>query len=167
MLCLPLALITFGKQSFAEEDRLQAYLASLSAEPAEQEALWLNKADKSELLQRFDYRLGRARLRYWQQGQIRTWILDEVGKERPITMAISVEQGHIRGIEVLEYRESRGSEIRYPFFRKQFLGASLSEDTKLDRRIDGITGATLSVRAMKKVAKVALYLDKKTSSQEQ
>ena len=37
-------------------------------------------------------------------------------------------------------------------------GAYLESPTQLNQRIDNITGATLSVNAMKKLSKMALYL---------
>jgi Na+-translocating ferredoxin:NAD+ oxidoreductase RnfG subunit len=48
--------------------------------------------------------------------------------------------------------------VRHPAFTQQFSDAKL-ENNKLDRHIDGITGATLSVRAMTAVVTLALYLD--------
>lgn len=56
------------------------------------------------------------------------------------------------------FRESRGFEVRYPFFTDQFRGARLREGLDLDREIDGISGATLSVRALTKLARLALLL---------
>jgi len=49
-------------------------------------------------------------------------------------------------------------EVRYPFFTDQYKDASLQKDKQLDRTIDGISGATLSVRALTKLARLALYL---------
>ncbi len=102
--------------------------------------------------------LGVLRLRYWGRDGRTAWILEEIGKERPITTGIVVERGRIERIKVLIYRESRGWEVRHPFFTEQFEGATLTEDERLDRHIDGITGATLSVRALKKLARLALFL---------
>ncbi|RMD90438.1 MAG: FMN-binding protein, partial [Alphaproteobacteria bacterium] len=70
-----------------------------------------------------------------------------------------VEEGALREVAVLVYRESRGGEIRYPYFRDQFVGARLGDDLALDADIDGISGATLSVHAMQRMARLALYLD--------
>ena len=49
--------------------------------------------------------------------------------------------------------------MRYPFFTDQFVAARLQSDERLDRSIDGITGATLSVGAVTRIARVALVLD--------
>ena len=124
--------------------------------------LWLSSDKREELTRRFDYSIAQLRLRYWKLGERTAWLLDEVGKERPISFGLVVDQQQLQLVDVLAYRESRGGEIQQPAYRRQFIGARLtdapSQTSDLDRRIDGITGATLSVRAMQKVAKVALYL---------
>jgi hypothetical protein len=45
-------------------------------------------------------------------------------------------------------------------FTRQYDNASLGEDHSLDRNIDGITGATLSVWALNRQVKLALLLDR-------
>lgn len=98
------------------------------------------------------------RVRYWFDGTRSAWILDEVGKELPITIGVTVADSAIDNVRVLEFRESRGWEVRYPFFTDQFRKAKLGADERLDRRIDGISGATLSVRAVTRIARIALLL---------
>ena len=56
------------------------------------------------------------------------------------------------------YRESRGEEIHLPAFLQQFVGNVLKGNA-LSQPIDGITGATLSVGAMTRMAKTALLLN--------
>ena len=86
------------------------------------------------------------------------WILEEIGKTEPITFGVVIKEGQIQNIKVLEFREIRGWEVRYPAFTKQFEGASL-KGAKLDRNVDGISGATLSVWAMTSIAELSLFLD--------
>lgn len=124
-------------------------------------ALWM----RTELRDEVASVLGRQqapRVRYWQQDGRTVWVLEAIGKDQPITAGVVVEDGAIGDIRVLAFRESRGWEIRYPFFTEQFHDALLKPDRTLDRRIDGITGATLSVRAMTNMARVALLLDAHT-----
>ncbi len=102
--------------------------------------------------------LGVKRIRYWAQEGRTAWILEEIGKERPITTGLVVDKGKLETIKVLIFRESRGFEVRHPFFTDQFKGASLKQSGELDRSIDGISGATLSTRALTKLARLALYL---------
>lgn len=102
--------------------------------------------------------LGVSRLRYWAKNGRTAWILEEIGKTQPITTGIVVSHGKIERIKVLVFRETRGWEVRYPFFTDQFRGAGLTDRNHLDRDIDGISGATLSVRALEKLSRLALLL---------
>ena len=102
------------------------------------------------------------RIRYWPQQTETAWILEEIGKTEPITFGVVIIDDKVASIRVLEFRESRGAEIRHPVFTKQFEGASL-KGQQLDRTIDGISGATLSVRAINAVARLALYLHAKVA----
>jgi Na+-transporting NADH:ubiquinone oxidoreductase subunit NqrC len=52
----------------------------------------------------------------------------------------------VRGIEILEYRESYGHEVRMAAWRKQFAGKSIADPLQLDQDIRNISGATLSCR---------------------
>lgn len=124
--------------------------------PAAQ-ALWIDPALRDELVDRYGWQPG-LRVRFWRQDQRTAWILDEVGKDKPITAGFIIVDGAIEQAEVLVFRESRGWEIRHSFFTSQFTRAALTPRGDLDRRIDGITGATLSVRAMERMARVALKL---------
>lgn len=129
--------------------------AFTAAQPAPQ-MLWLTPPLKQRAAAILGHDFPGLRTRYWRQGERTAWVLDEIGKEQPITMGVVVEQGQIVNIEVLAYRESRGGEIRHGFFRRQFDRATLKPGDKLDRHIDGITGATLSVSAMTRIARLAL-----------
>jgi len=103
----------------------------------------------------------RARqLRYWRDADRTVWILEEIGRYRPITVGLVVSQGALDTIRVLIYRESYGWEVRYDFFTNQFKGLTLDEQNNLSGRIDGISGATLSVNALRNLARFALYLDR-------
>lgn len=120
--------------------------------------LWVT-GELREVVERvLGHRLAALRVRYWLDDEKSVWILDEIGKELPITIGVAVNENAIADVSVLEFRESRGWEVRYPFFTDQFNEAKLDADGGLDRHIDGITGATLSVRAVTKVAKVALLM---------
>lgn len=102
------------------------------------------------------------RVRYWRRDARSAWILDEIGREKPITAGFVIENGRLVRVQVLVFRESRGWEIRHEFFTRQFDGAQLGDDRRLDRSIDNITGATMSVSAMKRMARLALYLEAST-----
>ena len=125
--------------------------------PAAQ-TLWLKGDLRADVERLLGHRFSGLRVRYWQDGSRSAWILDEIGKELPITIGVAVSGGAIASVDVLEFRESRGWEVRYPFFTDQFVDARLDRHDRLDRRIDGITGATMSVDAVTRIARVALLL---------
>jgi uncharacterized protein with FMN-binding domain len=133
------------------------------------QVLWLSKADKTVVAEILQHKFNRLRIRYWQKedDQVKNsvWVLNEIGKEKPITIGVHIKDQQIVELKVLAYRESRGDEVRHQFFTKQFNLAKLTKNNRLDRHIDGITGATLSVRALTKVARLALWLDKKVNAQ--
>jgi len=120
--------------------------------------LWLRGELKQRIADIMAHRYTKLRLRYWLSGERSAWVLEEIGKEKPITIGLVVNDGVLEQIKVLIYRESRGWEVRYPFFLEQFSDARLRPGDRLDRSIDGISGATLSVRALTKLARLALML---------
>lgn len=72
---------------------------------------------------------------------------DVVGKHEFIPFALGLDQsGAVNGIEILEYRESYGYEVREPQWRAQFTGKRHGAMLKLDGDIQNISGATLSCR---------------------
>ncbi|ABL98796.1 FMN-binding protein [Shewanella amazonensis] len=121
--------------------------------------LWLDDTQKANIENILAHAYNKLRVRYWRDGAQTVWILDEIGKESPITVGIHIANQQIVKTKVLVYRESRGDEVRHDFFTNQFKSATLTPSLELDRSIDGITGATLSVRALTKLSRIALYLD--------
>lgn len=76
------------------------------------------------------------------------FMVDEVyGKHEFITYAVAIGMdGAVRGVEILDYRETHGGEVRNPKWRAQFNGKTLQSELKLDEDILNISGATLSCR---------------------
>ena len=123
------------------------------------EILWLTKDVATQAANILGHSPKQLRLKFWKAGLQTAWILDEIGKEEPITAGFVVENGKILQVNILAYRESRGGEVRHANFLKQYQGASLQQDAQLNKTIDGISGATLSVRALGRMARLALYFD--------
>ena len=84
----------------------------------------------------------------WRVAQDGWFIFDQVlGKHELITYAVALDaQGRVRGIEILEYRESHGGQVRDAKWRAQFACKSAADPLQLDRDIRNISGATLSCR---------------------
>ena len=76
------------------------------------------------------------------------FIVDEVvGKHEFITYAVGLNaSGAVKQIEVMDYRETYGGQIRDESWRAQFVGKTSQSPLKLDRDIKNVSGATLSCR---------------------
>lgn len=85
-------------------------------------------------------------LQVWRASSGGWFILDQViGKHAPIRYAVALDQhGAVRDVEILEYMESYGGEIRLAAWRRQFRGKRDEDHVDLDRNIRNISGATLS-----------------------
>lgn len=151
---LPLSGISAEKVYEKPSDYLKRHFGSIP----QTKALELNGEQLKRLSAIFGHEFGQKQVRYWESGTKRAWVLNEIGKTEPITTAYLIESGKITDVKVLVYRESHGWEVTRPFFTKQFKGAGL-KGNELSSDIDGIVGATLSVRALKKMGAAALYLN--------
>ena len=120
--------------------------------------IWLNGERKSSVSEILGHSYPGLRIRYWCQDGQSAWILDEIGKELPITVGIVIAGAYIKSLRVLTYRENRGGEVATPAFTDQFNRASITGDQSLNRKIDSISGATLSVNALTRLARLSLFL---------
>lgn len=97
-------------------------------------------------------RINPDKVEVWQAsigGQAVGWffIAEVLGKHEDIRFALALDShGLIRGLEIMDYRETHGGEVKSAAWRSQFYSKSLSSDLKLGRGIDNISGATLSCR---------------------
>ncbi len=73
-------------------------------------------------------------------------IIDRVlGKHEFITYAVAImPDGKVKGIEIMDYRETYGYQIREKDWRQHFVGKAAADPIKLDKDIPNISGATLS-----------------------
>lgn len=86
--------------------------------------------------------------RVWRVAGGGWFVVDEVlGKHEFITYAVGLSAaGAVKGIEIMEYRESYGYEVKEAKWRAQFTGKTAAAPLKLDEDIQNISGATLSSR---------------------
>jgi hypothetical protein len=142
----------------------EAFLAETFSDAVPKpQVIWPDKALKENIASILGHKYKSLRIRYWQQENRTAWILNEIGKEKPITTGVVINNQKIERIRVLIFRESRGLEVRHSFFTEQFDTAEIKEDTTLNKNINNISGATLSVRAVTKLARLALMLDQRVS----
>lgn len=88
----------------------------------------------------------------WRAGgggkELGWFVLDEViGKHEFITYAVALlPDGTVKGIDILDYRETHGSQIKNEKWRAQFVGKKEGDAFRLDEDIKNISGATLSCK---------------------
>ncbi len=82
----------------------------------------------------------------WRTSNGGYFIVDRVvGKHEYITVAVGINaNGTVKQIEIMDYRESYGYEVRDAAWRAQFVGKSANSPLQLNVDIKNISGATLS-----------------------
>jgi len=158
--CLLLPLMAAASSVY--ETQAEFVERAFSGSPPEPRVVWLSGERKLAVQQMLGHDYAALRLRYWCQAQRSAWILDEIGKELPITVGVIINSDYIESLRVLTYRENRGGEVSTPAFTDQFYGVALDDDGALNAAIDGISGATLSVHALTRLANMALFLHSDT-----
>lgn len=86
-------------------------------------------------------------------------VQNTIGKHKPMTYMVGVDsKGRVSDVELLIFRESRGSEIRQKRFNAQYEGKTVNDPVRINRDIINISGATMSVRSMSAGIKRVLVL---------
>lgn len=72
-----------------------------------------------------------------------------IGKSEPITFLVAIgPDDRLKDVDILVYRESRGGEVAYEAWRKQFRGKRAADSVRVGKGIRSISGATISVHAV-------------------
>jgi Na+-translocating ferredoxin:NAD+ oxidoreductase RnfG subunit len=75
------------------------------------------------------------------------WLDHVIGKHELIDYVVAISpEGKVTQVEILEYREHYGGQVRQQEWRAQFQGKTAAAPLKLGRDIYNISGATLSCR---------------------
>ena len=108
----------------------------------------LSPQQKKEIERRSGVNVQHDQVRAWKVEGGGYFIVDEVlGKHEFITYAIGINaDGSVKQIEIMQYHESYGYQVRNPEWRKQFVGKTSAAPLKLDQDIKNISGATLSTK---------------------
>lgn len=127
------------------EQAQAAIFPSVKLTPAN---VMLSAAQRAAIEKKSGVRVRAAEVRAWRAGGGGWFFVDEVlGKHEFITYALGLDAtGAVRGIEILDYRETYGSEVRDPKWRQQFISKTSRSPLKLGADIKNISGATLSSR---------------------
>lgn len=108
----------------------------------------LSGAERKSIEQASGVRVLKDEQQVWRVSGGGWFIVDEVvGKHEFITYALGLNaDGSVKQIEVMEYRETYGYQIRDEKWRAQFADKTVRSTLKLDADIKNISGATLSCR---------------------
>jgi hypothetical protein len=106
----------------------------------------LTRAETDQIEKISDENVRATELRVWKVSTGGWFIVDEVvGKHEFIPIALALNgDGTVKGIEILEYRESYGGQVRDLAWRAQFTGKRNGDTLTLTKDIRNISGATLS-----------------------
>lgn len=86
-------------------------------------------------------------------------VQNTIGKHKPMTYMVGVDnKGLVSDVELLVFREARGSEVRQKRFNAQYEGKSVLDPVRINKDIINISGATMSVRSMSAGIKRTLVL---------
>jgi len=136
----------YATQYLSVEQAQQLIFPGASFAPPE--LLHISDEQRREIESRTQVSVRTREQRVWRVSGGSFFIVDEViGKHEFITYATGLNaDGSLRQIEILDYRESYGYEVRTPAWRRQFVGKRAGDRLKLDDDIKNISGATLSCR---------------------
>jgi hypothetical protein len=82
-----------------------------------------------------------------------------IGKHKHMTYLVGVDAtGHVTDVELLVFREAKGSEVGRKRFNYQYEGKTVFDPIRINRDIINISGATMSVRSMSAGVKRVLVL---------
>jgi Na+-translocating ferredoxin:NAD+ oxidoreductase RnfG subunit len=114
----------------------------------EQAFFTLSEEQARDIERRADASVRVREVRAWRVEGGGAFFVDEVvGKHEFITYALALEpDGAVRGIEILDYRESYGGQVREAAWRRQFVGKRASDPVRLTSDIRNVSGATLSCK---------------------
>ncbi len=82
-----------------------------------------------------------------------------IGKYKPMTYMVGVDaKGTCTDVELLVFRDAKGSEVRTKRFNSQYDGKTVMDPIRINKDIINISGATMSVRSMSAGVKRVLVL---------
>lgn len=143
---LPVAAIStsvYATTYFTTEQVQQAIFPNEKLTPA---FVTLSDEQAKQIDKMTDVNVRHKEIKAWKAAGGGWFILDEVvGKHEFITYAVGLNaDGSVKQIEIMEYRESYGYEVRNAEWRRQFVGKTAADPLKLEKDIRNISGATLS-----------------------
>jgi hypothetical protein len=161
LLIIFLTILIFYRHGFsAPKPEEKNFLTSVSnGEEIKKNRVIVKKKDKPAIKRIMGDRYKKAIFSYWTLEDKTIWILNSIGKYKPITAGFVISNCKVDKAYVIVYREQHGYEIKYNSFLNQFKDNKLNEKNKLNNNLDNISGATLSVNSMDRMGRLALVLN--------
>jgi Na+-translocating ferredoxin:NAD+ oxidoreductase RnfG subunit len=108
----------------------------------------LSDAQAEAIEKRSGVNVRNKEIQVWQASTGGFFFVDEaVGKHEFITLAMGLNaDGSFKRIEVMEYKETYGFQVRDADWRQQFVGKTAASSLELGTDIKNISGATLSCK---------------------
>jgi Na+-translocating ferredoxin:NAD+ oxidoreductase RnfG subunit len=86
-------------------------------------------------------------------------LVEEQGFNHPISFVAGLKpDGSVADFVVISFRDTRGRAIREPAFRRRLAGKRPGDPMRLNREVDGITGATTTARTAVNAVRRALAI---------
>lgn len=86
-------------------------------------------------------------------------VTNTIGKYKHMTYMVGVDPfGEVTNVELLVFRDARGSEVSRKRFNSQYKGKTCLDPLRINKDIINISGATMSVRSMSAGVKRVLVL---------
>ncbi len=146
----------------SEEDAVKIMLQK--SERVRKDVLKLSQEKKSQIEERIGWKFPEESFEVYigeTGSQVDGYALvqNTIGKHKPMTYMVGVDNhGHVSDIELLVFREARGSEVRQKRFNSQYEGKTALDPVRINKDIINISGATMSVRSISAGVKRVLVL---------
>ncbi len=144
----PLAVLSVSAYATSYLDAEQVRQVLFPGVAFEQVQAVLSPAQQQAIAGRAGVPVRVAQLRLWRGAGGELVLVDDViGKHDRITYALGLNpDGAVKGVEIMDYRENYGHEVRGAAWRGQFTGKTSGAAVRVDEDIRNISGATLSCR---------------------
>jgi hypothetical protein len=142
-LTAPIPYVAYAQTYLSEDQAASVLFPTLKLTPqwidlTREQSKTIEKASKERII------FPRLRI-LWGPNKEALFIDKVVGKHEFITYAVAVgSDGAVQGIEIMDYRETYGDQIREESWRSHFKGKRATDPLTIEKDIPNISGATLS-----------------------
>jgi Na+-translocating ferredoxin:NAD+ oxidoreductase RnfG subunit len=145
---LPVAALTVPAYAAVYFTTEQAQQAIFPGEQLTAASVQLSDEQARQIEKKTGVSVRHKEIKVWKAASGGWFVEDEVvGKHEFITYAIGLNaDGSVKQIEIMEYRESYGYQVRDQDWRGQFVGKTAADPLSLNHDIRNVSGATLSCK---------------------